>query len=251
MAGSTCIVLVLNHLAYAFTDYTSSLMPGWGYLSTLCYPILYLWVGLLLRCRFNAPRPLVRYAILAVTLTLFYRYAMVPQGNGWLLRYTYLNVVFTGIGYLVPPGMIEEAGRRKGWDYLLMLLVSAVCYTSISVVTARLRIGEMTLDFKDMEPLVRSLSFNAEYLVLILTLYFVVMFSFSQVGQWIGGKKWFRIMVIVAAVLSFLVALSNVVLPPTLRFGIARFIVQPVTVYLVYILIGAIKKRHSSIVRDK
>ena len=243
MAGATCIVLVLNHLAYVFTNYTSSLMPGWDYLSTACYPIIFLWVGLLLRCRFNKPRLVVRYGILVATLVLLYWYGMAPQGTGWLLRSTYLDLVFTGVGYLVPLGMLEEAGRRKGWEYLLMLLVSVVCYTSISVLASRLRVGEMTPKFKDMESLVRSLSFQAEYLVLFLTLYFVLMFSFSQVGQWIGGQKWFRIPAIVAAVLSFLVALGNIVIHPTLRFGIARFIVQPVFVWLVVVLVRLIKKR--------
>ena len=84
--------------------------------------------------------------------------------------------------------------------------------------------------------LMLTLMKDVEPLMVILTLYFVLLFSFSRAGQWLGERDWFRGIVIVPAVCLFFVSMSNLFY----RAGWADFIsflVQPVTVCLVFIIV--------------
>lgn len=245
MAGAACIAMAVNYVVNAASMY-ESVLPGWSYMCGLCTPVLCTWVGLLLRYRFRNPRWWVQAIVIVAVLFLFYRYRHFLHIWFWWKSNPYLYLAMMGTGYLVPPGLLDEAGRRKGWEYLLLLLVSVFCYTAVSVVNSRLHYMATAPELHEMERLMEQLSNDTEPLIALLSAYFIVMFAFSETGQLIGGKDWFRGLSVVPAVFVFL-ALSGSLVRSYWRWGtyLLPLLVQPVTVYLAVMVWRRIGRKRS------
>ena len=73
------------------------------------------------------------------------------------------------------------------------------------------------------------------------------LFSFSRAGQWLGGRKWFRWIVAVPCLFSFVLAASNLITAgfrwDIILVRLIQFLVQPVTVWLVVVIRNAVKNR--------
>lgn len=239
MCGTACTLLVINHLLNRVLPYESlPAVPGFGYMLGLCWGALFLWAGMLLRRRWPTPRWWVQLPVLALALFCLYLY----RHGVWItyrsLPYLYLSVF--GAGFLVPPDALEGDGNRRGWPDLILLLVSAFCYTAVALVRGRLQSTSAFMpQFKDMERLLVSLMNTTEPLMLLVALWFAVRFSFSKEGRWLGGREWFRVVSCASFVIAFVACLYRHWFPCT---DLLRFLVQPATVYLLAVLLRAAKK---------
>lgn len=243
LAGGACLAMVINHLVNVASLY-ESVLPGWSFLCGLCTPVLCLWVGLLLRIRFRNPRWWVRVLVLLVVLFFLYRFRHFLNYWFWWKSNPNLYLAMLGIGYLVPQEMLEDAGKRKGWEYLVLLLLSVFCYAAVAVVNSRLHYMTQMPELQEMELLMERLTNDVEPLLVLLTGYFAVMFSFSRLGQLIGGKAWFRGLVIVPAVYTFLATLGNLAIHSwRWDYYLIPLLVNPVTVYMVVLAVRLARRK--------
>lgn len=244
MAGCACLAMVVNHLAISFSPYSlESAIPGWSFMASLANPVLFAWVGLLLRRRSGTPRKWLPAAVAVLVLFLLGMYHHYLGSRGWWERFPFLFLASLGLGYLVPPSMISEAGRRKGAEYLVLLICSVFSYTACAVVSGRIQWGGMPPELHEMTDLMVSLMDIAEPLLAVIVLYFAVMFSFSEYGQWLGERSWFRGIAIGVAAYAFLLSLGNLAWGLFHRWMFLAFFVQPVTVYLAIVLCRLIRRK--------
>ncbi len=238
MAGFSCLVVVVNHLINTATTGLESPVPGFYHLAGMAYFVLCLWTGMTLRQWLRNPRWWVQALVGALAVFCLYKYRHLLYF--YWESYSFLYLALIGLGYLVPERMTLPAGRSRGWGYLALLLVTLFCYVSSSVVMNRLQwlAGSLLPEHHDMLTLMLTLVRNAEPLMVVLALYFVVLFAFSKAGQWVGGRSWFRGIVLVPAVLTFIGTLGEMLawsrLFSTHTF---HFLVQPITVCLPALLV--------------
>jgi len=244
MCGAASALIALN----VFIPYHEPpVIPGFCYLLGICWPIFFLWAGMLLRRRWPSFRWWIQLPILAVALFCLYLYIHNEWATYRDLPYLYIAVF--GAGFLIHPESLEKKGQENGWVPLAFLLVSVFCYTAVVVIQNRVRATQpFATQFEDMETLFRWLLNTAEPLILFIALYFVTCFSFSKNGLWLGGRKWFRIAAAVCIALVFLGQLFGS-LAQRFHFSlfgcwtdILRFLVLPATIYLLVIIVRATKK---------
>ena len=239
MCGTACTLFVIYHLLNRILPYEElPAIPGFGHTLGLCWAVLFLWAGMLLRRRWPSLRWWMQLPVIALSLFCLYEY----RHDVWItyrsLPYLYISVF--GAGILVPPEAFDREGKRSGWLDLALLLVSAFCFTAVSVVQGRFQSTSPFMpQHKDMQQLVVWLMNNAMPLILFITLYFAVRFSFSKEGQWLGGQEWFRVVSCASLIIAFGACLFRYWFPVT---DSLRFFVQPATIYLVTILVRATKK---------
>lgn len=211
MAGMACLIPVLGGYG----------LKGVGYLSPICPPLIGLWLGLLLRDITGQPRKWFLILVASVVAGL----------ADWLLEYGTINspthmslrlTLYTLLGYLVP---FRDVFRGDFWGLKVALLVLSL------VAIATLRSG---LHVSPRRVLLLILALRA---LIFLSVFFVTEFAFSQVGQWLGSRNWFRI---VAAVLMLLVFVGRVVDIIESGFDWRKLLVlaaQPVTIIAVLVLV--------------
>lgn len=245
IAGCACLAMVVNHLVLVFSDYSfESALPGWSFMTSLCNPVLFAWVGLLLRYKYRKSRTWILAVIAVSILFLLYQYILLLRHDSWWWEFKpVIYVASLGIGYLAPQGMIDEAGRRKGLEYLVLLLCAVFCYTACSVVSGRIQWDGLPPELHEMKGLMARLMNIVDPLLIIIVLYFTVMFSFSGYGQWIGGRNWFRGVAIGVSAYAFLLSVGNFTWGLFSRWMILPFLVQPVTVYLALVLYRLIRRK--------
>ena len=232
MCGTACTLFIFNHLLYRFSPYEElPLIPGFGYTLGLCWAALFIWAGMLLRRRWPSLRCWIQLPVLALALFCLYKY----RQDVWItyrsLPYLYLSVF--GTGFLVPPEAVDHEEKKSGWLDLVLLLVSAFCYTAVAVVQGRFQTTSPFMpQYKDMERLLVWLMNTTMPLVLFIAMYFAVRFSFSREGQWLGGQKWYKVISCVSFVIAFLACLFRYWF---LWTDLLRFLVQPTTIYLLVV----------------
>ena len=238
--GGVCAVLMANHISnLSYNETRHALIPGFKFMAGLCYPILYFWVGLLLRTWKKNPKWWVQLIIFGISMYCLYFYRHFAENRWW---YTgYLVITMAGLGFLVPPRVYVSFRHNKGWITALLLLASIFCYTTISTVKDRLLWGPlMKPEFSDMERMLEYILVNAEPLMAIVVTYFVVQFAFSKIAQYLGSQSWFRGIVAVPCIYTFFGALEYFVISiDHLSFfhyiPLKYFIVQPITIYLIIV----------------
>ena len=104
-------------------------------------------------------------------------------------------------------------------------------------------------EHEDMRALIETLLVIAEPMMLIITAYFVVQFSFSRIARNLGSRSWFMGTVAVPCVYVFIFSALRVLRHSGAILGGLRydplplFIVQPVTIYLAISLIRVLKRK--------
>lgn len=245
LTGGVGLLLVVGGLIRQATPYGEmSPVPGLSFLMGLGWPVLCIWAGMFLRQWFRNPSWWVQALVACATVFCLYESR---HSLAWWDTLPCQYLMCIGAGYLVPEGMSTTASGRKGWEYLMLLMAAAFCYTAESVVAGRLQWHPWAfgVEHEDMKRLTQWLLLNCEPLLILLAGYFAVMFSFSQSGQWLGSRDWFCGMCVTLIVTLFLASLSN-----SVQLGFRRlfwtyflqFLVQPVTLYLVVVICRIIRK---------
>ena len=99
MAGCACLAMVVNHLAISFSPYSlESAIPGWSFMASLANPVLFAWVGLLLRRRSRTPRKWLPAAVAVLVLFLLGMYHHYLGSRGWWERFPFLFLASLGLG---------------------------------------------------------------------------------------------------------------------------------------------------------
>lgn len=249
IGGAVCTVLMANNIIGRMSDWDQpSVFPGFRIMCGLCFPILYFWVGTLLRTWIKGPKWWFQILLAAASISCMYFYRHYAENWGYADA---LYLSMAGIGFLIPPKILLSSSQNRGWLSLVMILLSVFCYTALTTVKDRLLWGPVIPEHPDMELMMETILVNAEPLMVIIAIYFVARFAFSEVGQKLGSLAWFRWVVAVPCTYVFLGYLSRLFTMRMFFFAnhwvyyspIMWFIVQPVTIYLVVFLYRLIRER--------
>jgi hypothetical protein len=248
IGGAVCTVLMANNIIGRMSDWNQpSVFPGFRIMCGLCFPILYFWVGTLLRAWIKDPKWWFQILLAGASIYCMYFYRHYAENWGYADA---LYLSMAGIGFLIPPKILLSSYQNRGWISLVMILLSAFCYTALTTVKDRLLWGPVIPEHPDMELMMETILVNAEPLMVIIAIYFVAQFAFSEVGQKLGSLAWFRWVVAVPCTYVFLGYLSRLFTMRMFFFAnhwvyyspIMWFIVQPVTIYLVVFLYRVIRE---------
>lgn len=208
MAGLACLLVVSELFLRFFTNSMNyeEVMKFWSAVNpvrSLATPILFAWIGILLRKRLPAPKSWVKWLLLAfvpatyVMWTILHQRGVYLWGDGERCLFLYSAI----LGYLIPVKYLEDCANKKGWLELVLFLASAFCYYGVtrvenhfSVANFQMLTGEWTQLF------CRSMRFTP----MAMSLFFLAQFSFSQIGQSVGGKKAIGWIVQGLSVISFI-----------------------------------------------
>ena len=243
LTGGACIVPTLARVFYPY-----SLLPirGAWLASMLVIPLLCHWCGILLHYRVTGKARVWLQAVAGfVAAFMFYlsRHTVNAPSMGGQAA-TYLFAFFLGV--VLPWDPLRENGDHVGAKSAVLCVLTALTYTAIYVVWQRLGY-KMQPRFADMEQFLLVLTTNMLPLAMVPPLLFATEFAFSKAGQWLGSRKWFLWLAVPAALACFLGA--GMRLPYRFVLDLSwettywiRLLVQPVSVYLVVVLVRFVKE---------
>jgi len=240
LAGGACLIVILTSVFSPF----SGLVPVRGaWLPRLFVtPLLCLWCGMLVHYRIGGKaRIWVRVLAAALAVVMFYFSRHTVNGPG--LSGAAANFLLSFfLGAALPWDHIRENGDRAGAKSAVLCTLAALGYAALYVVWDRLIIGPvMSPKYDDMRQFLLVLTTNIFPLAIIPPLVMAVEFAFSKAGQWLGSRKWFLWVTVIPALFSFVRACDR--LPSGFYLDLSwetaywiRFLVQPVTVYLMIVI---------------
>ena len=242
LAGGACLVLFLGRF---FSPYVGIVpIRGIWMVTQLAIPMLCLWCGMLIRYRIRRPSPWFLVPVGLLAAVILYNLMRYP-GIGLGLRSLYTLVFHLFLGLLLPWNHLRENGDRTGAKSAVLCILTALCYAALYLVWMRLG-GVMKPENADMEVLLKAVMTQVLPLAGIVPLLSANEFAFSRAGQWLGSRKWFFWLTLPAALYCFFGALTALRLDlwPTFPYDsiwFVRFLIQPVTVYLLVVLWRIIK----------
>ena len=244
LAGGACLVPIL---ARVFYPYSWLPIRGAWLASMLVIPLLCFWCGMLLHFRVGGKAQVWLQAVAGlVAAYMFYlsRHTINAPYAGEIAS-TYLFAFFLGV--VLPWVLLRENGDHVGAKSAILCVLTALTYTAIYVVWHRLIIGPvMVPECEDMRQFLLVLMTNMLPLAMVPPLLFATEFAFSKAGQWLGSRKWFLWLAVPAALYSFLGAWFRRPFGISLDLSwetarLIRILVQPVSVYLVVVLVKIVK----------
>lgn len=195
----------------------------------LTVPILFAWIGHLLRSRFSRPTWWVSGVVLSLIPATYLLWTFVHP-----LDLLYWNTgercmaLYAGIfGFLIPMERSTVAGSNKGWFELVLFISAAFLFVGASMVADHFAISNYQMLDSEWTKLFTRLM---RFLPLAMAIWFLHGFAYSQVGQSIGCNKAVGIGAQVLAVLGFV--LSVISGPGFLcLYYFYRLLSQPVSVF--------------------
>jgi len=239
ICGGVCLVRSITHYMLKSSDWSEPTIPGLVFMSDLCYPLLFTWIGLLLRGWKPESKWWIQLTVSLIAIYGLFRYC------DWTADYwhiVHLDFAMIALGYLIPPKSLKLEGEKTGWLSLIMLMLSVFCYTAVSVAKQRLQWGDLMPEHQDIEKLLEALLWVAEPLIGLISAYFVIQFSFSSTALCLGNLQWIRVLVAAVCCLSFIWALKFFLTMFYRWTYMANYVyyspllsmlIQPVTVYLI------------------
>ena len=199
---------------------------------TMTTPVLFAWVGVLLRWRFPNPSQWIKWMLLLIIPATYLLWTFIPV-HDWLFWGTgyRCTCLYAGIlGFLINPKLF---GLDAKWS--LMLFLSAVfIYIGVSRVVDHFSVGNWQMLTNEWTCLFRRLM---TFIPLAMSIFFLIGFSFSSVGQTIGRCRTVGIIVQVLAGIGMISYLASVLDPYFLKLiDLYRLLVQPVIVYLIVVM---------------
>ncbi len=242
MAGGACLIGLIGH--YLCIDGPLH-VRGAQFVISLVIPTFCFWVGMLIRYKVGKPKWWVLViAGVAMLASLYFARHDVNILNWMEIRYFWYFIAL--LGFLMPWNYLYERRDKDGYVSAILLVITVFTYAAIELCWQRMGTSVMLPKYEDIATLLLVVTTNILPIAAIPPVFFAAIFSFSEAGQWLGEKKWFRGIVGTAAVVSFLGILPDLRFDLTLNpFCITRWVqlfVQPVTIYLIIVICRIIRK---------
>ncbi len=240
IAGGACLTIILARLCSPFYDWLP--IRGAWLATLLVIPMLCMWCGMLVHYRIGRKARVWCQAVaaaIAVVMFYFSRHSVKAPGmEGWA---AYFLLSFF-LGWALPWDHIRENGDHVGVKSAVLVILTTLSFTALDVVWQRLIIGPvMVPECDDMRQFLLVLTTNILPLAMIPPLVMAVEFAFSKAGQWLGSRKWFLWLAAILALFCFVRTWDRV--PSGFYLDLSwetaywiRFLVQPMTVYLMIVL---------------
>lgn len=242
ICGAVCLIRTVGQILFQLQDWNKPMMvPGLNFMIDLCYPILFTWIGLLIRGTHKESKWWIQLIVATISVICLIRYCSWTADHWFSIH---LDATMLGLGYLIPSAELKEDEKSSGLLKLIMLIISVFCFTAVLVIKQRLSFGDVMPDHPNMESLLEALARITEPLLAILSAYFVIHLSFSSYAQTIGAIKWIRIFTLVVCLYSFLLSLRFVLITLfrwqymagyVYYYPLTFVLAQPITIYLIYV----------------
>lgn len=243
LVGCTCLFAISYHFIFSITG----ILPirGSRFLVALVTPALCFWTGMLVRQVCGK----VKWwwlAIAAVLAAVSFYYSRHTVNNlGWSeIRFLWYFLILAG--FLLPQDYLYDRRDKEGIKSFMLLVITALFYGAFELYWGRVYPFCMKPQFEDMAVLLMVVTTNMLPLAALLPVYFAADFSLSNAAQWLGGQKWFRWIVGIAAFICFCGALSGLFVHSPLFFDSInrkiQFFVQPFTIYLIVVIYRILRK---------
>lgn len=253
MAGIACLITSCQiPVHYALSGLSiAEYNAAWPWIRpfmSMSTPILFAWIGILLRKKYSSPGIWVKTLLLLLIpasylfWTVLHSRGIILFANGERCMWFYCAI----IGYLIPVESLEKHSSEDGWMDLALFLASAFLYWGVCRVVNHFSVASFQmLD----SPWIRLFHRAMRFVPLAMAVFFLAGFSFSRAGQSMGSIKATQVVVKCLAVLSLLITLLW-----CLRwrpFGARMYILdrlfsQPVVVYLIYLVYRKVKIKKKS-----
>ncbi len=242
LAGGACLIGLIGH--YLRIDGPLH-VRGIQFLTSLVIPTLCFWVGMLIRYKVGKPKWWVlAIAGVAMLASLFFSRHTVNILHWMEIRLFWYFIAL--LGFLMPWNYLYERRDKEGYISAVLLVITVFTYAAIELCWQRMGTSIMLPKHEDIATLLLVVTTNILPIAAIPPVFFAAMFSFSDTGQWLGEKKWFRWIVGIAAIASFIGILPGLRFDLTLNpLHLTRWVqlfVQPVTVYLIIVICRIIRK---------
>lgn len=233
LAGGACLLALLVQI---FSQDGIVTIRGIRLLNGLVTPALCFWLGMLIRWKVGKPKSWILYIAGVLMCVSYYYGSYAITRNGISIFYHWWGLIL--LGFILPWDYLYDRRDPEGIKSGIVLLLSALVFCTIDLVNERMRIVAMPTPLDDLGALLATATLNVLPFVTILVVYFAAEFSFSKAGQWLGSRKWFRIICWIAAAILFIhIAIS---LPgmhrDILAWRLTQFAVLPITVYLIIVI---------------
>ena len=242
MAGGACLIGLVGH--YLRIDGPFH-VRGIQFITSLVIPTLCFWVGMLIRYKVGKPKwwGLAICGVALLASLYFARHTV--NGLNWSeIRFLWYFLIL--LGFLLPWNYLYERRDKDGYVSVVLLVITFFTYAAIELCWQRMGTSIMLPKYADIATLLLVVTTNIIPLATIPPVFFAAMFSFSNVGQWLGNKKWFRWIVGIAAIAYFIGTLPGLRFDLTLNpFYLTRWVqlfVQPLTIYLIIVICRIIRK---------
>lgn len=239
MAGTACIITSCSIFAHYATDSLpyEQYNAAWYWISpflSLATPILFGWIGILLRKSYPAPKTWVKALILLLVPVTYLLWTLL-HGYGFHYGYgsrcTWLYCAI--LGFMIPTERLEGCGAEKGWLGLVLFLASAFVYLGVCRVVNHFSVTSFQmLDSEWIRLFHRAMRF----IPLAMAVFFLAEFSFSKTGQAFGGNRAVEIIVNVLAVACFIVVAWDCFRWRYYSLGLYYLwilLAQPITVHII------------------
>ena len=246
--GLGCLIQLVGHIILSLPKYNGRYgLASLGYrfpavewtsaIMSLAVPVFCIWIGGLLRSIWPRPQNWVKVALLILIPLLYLRLVIWPGGGidlSWP-GYDILMLSLVIMGFLILP--IAKSFKGMGWIASVLFLASAFCYVGVVRVSDHFSMVNFTLRESEWSVLFFRLM---KVIPLAMSMFFLMVFSFSEACGKVVGRKWVQIVVIVLAVLTGIMIYINGL--NHIRFTLRYLLVNPLTVYLVYVVVRSIKR---------
>ena len=208
MAGIACLITSSSIIAHYATDGLSheEYNAAWNWISpflSIATPILFGWIGILLRKSYPTPKTWVK-ALTLLLIPATYLLWTLLHGYGFHYGYgsrcTWLYCAI--LGFMIPTERLEEYGKEKGWLELALLLASAFVNWGVCRVVNHFSVTSFQMLDSEW---IRLFHRVMRFIPLAMAVFFLAEFSFSKIGQALGGNRAVEIIVNVLAVACFIV----------------------------------------------
>ena len=249
IAGVACLAVAVNLIERVATiglSYEDSRMI-WRWVAPIISfstPILFAWIGILLRKKFPNPKAWVKALILAIIpasyllWTLLHANGIYHYGDGDRCLWIYSGI----LGFMIPPKWLESCSEKNGWVEFVLFLASAFCYWGITRVENHFSV----INFQMLEnEWTRLFCRMMRFIPLAMSVFFLSEFSFSRVGQRLGSRKAVGWTVQILAIISFMLILSWFLSWRPFYGELIksyRLLSQPVAVYLLVVAVRIVRR---------
>lgn len=239
MAGTACVVVILNILFWRFGSDGHSLVPGFRFAARLATPVLCAWLGITIKQWKGTESLWVIVPLAIVGLALLCAVAADPSFFSFdkCVRECLAMII---LGYIIPKKHLETFSKKELLIPSILLCAGAILiYACIVAVRTRVFVYPTIDGYADMKDLFLSLLQIGEAIAAIVSVYFVIAVSFSSLGITLGNLKWVRVILAIFCVLVFV---RSVIGSGHSIYSIIRIIANPVFVYIIVWVSRHLKK---------
>lgn len=212
---------------------------------SIATPILFGWIGILLRQKWQFPRKWVQVVLASAVPAIYIMWTVLHINgihffmDGERCLWLFIGILF----YLIPPRLLDRYKNESGLFELLLFVGAAFCYVGITRVTNHFSVANFQMLTGEWTRLFCRLM---RFVPLAMGIYFLAAFAFSKTGQKIGNSKDVVILTKILLCISFLVSAANL-----FRYGfhlnlrwffLYKVLSQPVAIYLLVAAYRALKR---------